>query len=158
MSTVVGTGTLLVGVDVVEVARIARLLDRESERMHRTIATPAEVAWVSDAGPGAATVRTAALFAVKEAVIKALGGRPPRFRWPQIELVATRGHAVEPVLDAFAAGVGLAASTDVLVVLSGGCLDRVGLRLGRASAAVVGRWGVRDGRVFAAAVCRRGDR
>lgn len=60
------------GVDIVEVDRIADLLQRHGERFRRRVYTDRE--W-EDAGGRAESL--AARFAAKEAVIKALGSREP---------------------------------------------------------------------------------
>ncbi len=60
------------GVDIVEVERIAELLQRHGERFRRRVYTDRE--W-DDSGGRAESL--AARFAAKEAVIKALGSREP---------------------------------------------------------------------------------
>ncbi|SHN27609.1 4'-phosphopantetheinyl transferase superfamily protein [Cryptosporangium aurantiacum] len=120
-----------VGIDVVEVDRVARLVARYGGRLRRTIGSPAEASWA------ASTVRVAALFAVKEATVKAVGGRPPGFRWSGVSV--TPSDAVSPVLDALVDGVGLTSFSGVRV-------DWPGAFSG------VGRWGAADGHVYAAVV------
>lgn len=72
-----------VGVDVVDVARLARVLDRTPRVAERVFAT-GERAY---AGRGDESVRRlAARFAAKEAAAKALGA-PSRARWREIEVV-----------------------------------------------------------------------
>jgi holo-[acyl-carrier protein] synthase len=132
----------VIGVDVLEAARVERLLARYGRRMHRTIATPAETAWV-----GSSALRMAGLFAVKEAVIKALGGRGQGFRWTDIVVVP--GVRPEPLpavavaaLDGFAAGIPATTLTPVLAELQGN------LPASRA----VARWGGCGGYLYAVAV------
>lgn len=76
-----------VGCDVVEVARIARLLARRPAARD-TLFTPAEQAdAVRDGvgpGDGAAVRRLAARFAAKEAVVKLLGR--PAMAWTDVEV------------------------------------------------------------------------
>jgi phosphopantethiene--protein transferase domain len=77
--TVVG-----IGVDVVEVDRIARALARWGEAFTRRIYTAAEV---SRADAGASRMsRLAARFAAKEAVMKALGVGWRALAWRDIEI------------------------------------------------------------------------
>jgi holo-[acyl-carrier protein] synthase len=59
---------LAVGVDMVEIPRLARALDRWGERFLRRIYTPAEIAYCRGRVP-----ELAVRFAAKEAVSKALG-------------------------------------------------------------------------------------
>jgi holo-[acyl-carrier protein] synthase len=63
---IVGTG-----VDIVEVARINRLLEKHSPRFEKKVFTPDEILYCqSKAEPG---IHFAARFAIKEAVMKCLG-------------------------------------------------------------------------------------
>lgn len=75
-----------IGVDVVEVGRIARALDRWGEAFVRRIYTPAEIAR-TEAGV-ARTARLAARFAAKEAVMKALGVGWRALAWRDIEITS----------------------------------------------------------------------
>jgi holo-[acyl-carrier protein] synthase len=79
------------GMDVVEIARIDRILRGPAARAERFLArvfTPAERAYcdarVDRAG------RYAARFAAKEAAVKALGA-PPGVRWTELEVVRAEG-------------------------------------------------------------------
>ncbi len=59
------------GVDIVEVARINRLLEKHSPRFEKKVFTPGEILYCqSKADPGS---HFAARFAAKEAVMKCLG-------------------------------------------------------------------------------------
>lgn len=59
------------GIDIVEVARINRLLEKHARRFEEKIFTPDEILYCqSKAEPG---IHFAARFAVKEAVMKCLG-------------------------------------------------------------------------------------
>ncbi len=60
------------GIDLVEVARIERLLEEHGERFLARIYTQGEVAYAS-ANPARRAEHLAARFAAKEAVMKALG-------------------------------------------------------------------------------------
>lgn len=74
------------GVDVIEVARIARSLERGGERFERRVFTPAEIAACRSAGRPA--LHYAVRFAAKEAVMKAVGtGWARGVRWVDIETV-----------------------------------------------------------------------
>jgi holo-[acyl-carrier protein] synthase len=91
------------GIDVVEVGRIARLLDGPAERATRFLArcfTPAERTFC-EARRDRAT-RYAARFAAKEAAVKALGA-PPGVGWHDFEVVRPEGRAPSLVLTGRAA-------------------------------------------------------
>lgn len=66
----------MIGVDIVDVSRVAAAAKRSSGRFLTRLCTPDEQAWV--AGDD---TRLAAVFALKEAWIKAKAGRPPGFAW-----------------------------------------------------------------------------
>lgn len=121
------------GMDVVEIARIARVLGGPPARAERFLArcfTPAERAYCDARVDRAA--RYAARFAAKEAAVKALGA-PPGVRWIDLEVSraegapslalagaaadAGRGLGVERVLLTITHDGGIAAAT---VVLEGG--------------------------------------
>lgn len=89
---------LSVGVDLTEIPRIRRALDRWGERFLRRIYTPAEVAYCRGRVP-----ELAARFAAKEAISKALGTGLVGVSWVEMEvladhrgkpLVALRGRAL----------------------------------------------------------------
>ncbi len=72
------------GVDVIEIARIERVLDDRGDRFERRVFTPAEI----DAcrGTGRPASHFAVRFAAKEAVMKAVGtGWARGVRWVDIE-------------------------------------------------------------------------
>jgi hypothetical protein len=148
--TVTAAPPLLFGVDAVPVERVRKLLPAYGDRFARRLATRAEAAWA-----GGSAERLAALFAVKEAAVKCLAGRPPGFRWQTVELAVEPGvepgpgpgvepgpepgpgpgagppavsGAVAATFEAFAAGVELDAGADVACRLTGVALDR-GLEL-----------------------------
>ena len=73
---------LAVGVDMIEVARIERGINRHGERFLQRFFTPQEVAYCA----GRIT-SLAGRFAVKEAVGKALGTGIGNVRWTDIEVV-----------------------------------------------------------------------
>ena len=75
------------GVDIVETARIQRLVDRLGNRFLQRVFTPEEQADCANRGKGAAR-SLAVRFAAKEAVSKALGtGIGPHAAWTDIEIV-----------------------------------------------------------------------
>ncbi|OQA44552.1 MAG: Holo-(acyl-carrier-protein) synthase [Chloroflexi bacterium ADurb.Bin325] len=80
---------LAVGTDLVEVARIARAIDRHGARFLRRVFTPAELAACGGAEPGAAlrVESLAARWAAKEAVAKALGTGIGHVAWLEIEVL-----------------------------------------------------------------------
>ncbi len=90
MSTIVGTG-----IDVIEVARIERALNRAltGERFRRRVFTEGEIAYCESRGlPRYQSY--AARFAAKEATMKAMGtGWNRNVGWSEIEVVRQRGKA-----------------------------------------------------------------
>ena len=82
---------LAVGVDLVEVARIAATLDRFTQRFLERVFTAAEIA-ITGHNPA----RLAGRFAVKEACAKALGTGIDGPRWRDIECL--RDDAGKPLL------------------------------------------------------------
>ncbi len=86
------------GMDVVEVGRIARILDGPAGRSTRFLArcfTPAERAFCEARHDRAS--RYAARFAAKEAAVKALGA-PLGVRWQDLEVTRSEGLAPTLVL------------------------------------------------------------
>jgi len=80
-----GRTMLSVGVDMAEIPRIRRALDRWRERFLRHVFTPAEVAYCRG------RVRElAARFAAKEAISKALGTGLVGVSWVEMEILADR--------------------------------------------------------------------
>jgi len=75
-------GVLAVGVDLVEIRRVAALAERYGERFMRRVFTAAELA---DCGDRAESL--AARWAAKEAVVKALGTGFGPVSFPEIELL-----------------------------------------------------------------------
>ncbi|MCX2726102.1 holo-ACP synthase [Thermomicrobium sp. 4228-Ro] len=78
-------GTIEVGVDVIEIWRIERALERFGERFLRRIYTEAERTRYAERLP-----ELAARFAAKEAVMKALGTGIRGVRWRDIEVLPNR--------------------------------------------------------------------
>lgn len=84
-----------IGVDIVDVARIQALLDRYGERFLRRVFTEAEMAYAMRSVNRAE--RLAGRFAVKEAMMKALGtGKSQGILWRDVETV--RGAFGNPVV------------------------------------------------------------
>jgi holo-[acyl-carrier protein] synthase len=89
-----------VGIDVVEVARIAALLARHGERALERLCHPGE----ADRSRAALDQHVAGLFAAKEAVLKALGtGWAAGLTLRQVEVVRAAGGAPGVRLHAAAA-------------------------------------------------------
>jgi len=74
---------LSVGVDIIEIARIAHALARFGERFLRRIYTPREIAYCRGRIP-----ELAARFAAKEAISKALGTGINGISWVEMEILA----------------------------------------------------------------------
>jgi len=75
-----------IGVDIVEPARIAGMIERHGERFLQRTFTPGEIAYSS--GRKRAVEHFAARWAAKEAVAKALGtGISRRVHWKDIEVI-----------------------------------------------------------------------
>jgi holo-[acyl-carrier protein] synthase len=82
-----------IGVDIVDIARIQALLDRYGERFLRRVYTEKETAYAM--GGANRAERLAGRFAVKEAVMKALGtGKSLGILWRDVETV--RGRMGKP--------------------------------------------------------------
>ena len=78
-----------IGADLVDIARIQTLLDRYGERFLRRVYTEAETAYAMRGANKAE--RLAGRFAVKEAVMKALGtGKSQGILWRDVETVRGR--------------------------------------------------------------------
>lgn len=78
-----------VGVDIIEIGRIAKTVKRFGERFFERIYTPSEIAYCRGRAP-----QLAARFAAKEAVMKALGTGTRGVSWKEIEV--TRKGTGEP--------------------------------------------------------------
>jgi len=71
-----------VGIDVIEIARVARVLRRHPDRFLRRVYTAEEVAFCRGRVP-----ELAARFAAKEAIMKALGTGARGLAWREIEIL-----------------------------------------------------------------------
>ena len=82
-----------IGIDIVDIARIQELLDRYGERFLRRVFTEAETAYAMSGAHKAE--RLAGRFAVKEALMKALGtGKTQGILWKDVETL--RGRVGKP--------------------------------------------------------------
>jgi len=83
-----------VGVDIVDISRIQSLLDRYGERFLRRVYTEAETAYAM--GGENRAERLAGRFAVKEAMMKALGtGKSQGILWRDVETLRARSGKPE---------------------------------------------------------------
>lgn len=90
MKAIFGTG-----IDIVEVARIERSLERHGDHFRERVFTPSEIAYCDAQGTKKRMQCYAARFAAKEAISKALGtGIGKAFDW--IDLEIARGPEGEP--------------------------------------------------------------
>ncbi len=78
-----------VGVDIIEISRVAATVDRFGDRFLRRIYTATEIAYCRGRAP-----QLAARFAAKEAVMKALGTGTHGVGWQEVEV--TRQRTGEP--------------------------------------------------------------
>jgi len=96
------------GIDLVEVPRIKRLLERKGERALVRLFSPSEIEYALRARPPLSYQRLAARFAAKEAFIKALGrpvpfremeviskGRQPYLRWRGNDYPLSLSHTAD---------------------------------------------------------------
>ncbi|MSR41122.1 MAG: holo-[acyl-carrier-protein] synthase [Phycisphaerales bacterium] len=82
-----------VGIDLIEISRIEKLLTEHGERFAERVYTEAERAYCETGGQQR-SARYAARFAVKEAVMKALGtGLTIGFAWTDVETVRAANGA-----------------------------------------------------------------
>lgn len=100
-----------IGVDIVQIDRIERLLERHGDRFLARVMTDGERAYCArHKNP---TPSIAARFAAKEAVLKALGtGWSGGIRWQDVEVV--RGDAGPPVIALHGAAAAIAAGKGVV--------------------------------------------
>lgn len=140
---------VLVGVDIVDAARLARAAGRGGAVFTEHLTTPAEREL------GAEEVA----FSVKESFIKAVGGRPPGFTWHDFEARAGRPAAwARRLLDEAAAeltaSTGLALTAGSSYAVRGACeravLVRLAPRRGRVAGAA--RWGMGAGLLVSLAI------
>jgi holo-[acyl-carrier protein] synthase len=82
-----------IGIDLVDIARVERLLDAKGRRVLERLFTPAEVAYAMARSRPA--MHLAARLAAKEAAFKALAGSDDArlIGWREVEVVARAGHS-----------------------------------------------------------------
>lgn len=78
----------MVGVDLIEIERIAQAVQRWGDRFLLRVYTPGELAYARGRPP-----QLAARFAAKEAVMKALGTGVRGVGWREVEVVRAPGQA-----------------------------------------------------------------
>lgn len=103
-----------VGIDVVEMDRFRRVLDRHPERFLRRVFTEAEVRYCRGR-----VAELAARFAAKEATMKALGTGVRGVGWRDIEVLPNRRG--KPILTLYARGLARAEAiglTDIDITLT----------------------------------------
>jgi holo-[acyl-carrier protein] synthase len=76
---------MAVGIDIIEIGRVRKVLERHPERFLRRVYTPEEVAFCRGR-----VSELAARFAAKEAVMKALGTGARGLAWREIEILPNR--------------------------------------------------------------------
>ena len=81
------------GVDLIEIERVAGVLERHGERFLRRVFTPGEIAYCRGRAPN-----LAARFAAKEAVMKSLGTGFRGVGWRDVEVVRAPSGAPSPRL------------------------------------------------------------
>ncbi|APU13230.1 MULTISPECIES: 4'-phosphopantetheinyl transferase superfamily protein [Actinoalloteichus] len=165
------TVAVLLGVDIVERGRLRRMLSDLGDVYLRQVATPSERklhTGAADAAPD---------FAVKECLIKAVGGRPDGFSWHDFERASAVGSVPPPapavpaqaeeiddevtaLLDEAAAGLGAATgfaltTTDTYAVRGASrtaALARLAPGQGGLSVTGAARWGLDESVLVALAV------
>jgi holo-[acyl-carrier protein] synthase len=96
-----------IGIDVVEIARIRRLMERWQDRFLRRVFTEGELAYAL--GRHDPAQHLAARFAAKEATLKALGtGLRMGVNWRELEVRRERGQAPTMVLTGRSRAIALA--------------------------------------------------
>jgi len=84
---------LIVGIDIVELKRVAQVVERWGDRFLQRIYTPQELAYCRGRIP-----QLAARFAAKEAVMKALGTGIRGVGWKEVEVQRQRGKGPTIIL------------------------------------------------------------
>ena len=80
--------TLTTGVDIIEISRVSRVLERYGQRFLERIFTPGEIAYCRER-----PANLAARFADKEATMKALGTGVRGVGWKDIEVIHLKSGA-----------------------------------------------------------------
>ena len=79
---------LTTGIDIIEISRVARVLEQYGRRFLERVFTPDEIAYCRERPPN-----LAARFAAKEATMKALGTGVRGVGWKDIEVVRAESGA-----------------------------------------------------------------
>lgn len=104
-----------IGVDLVQIERIRRLMERWHDRFLQRVFTPDEIAYAL--GRRDPAEHLAARFAAKEATLKALGtGLTMGVRWREMEVRRARGERPTLVISGRTAAVGAARGVRALHV------------------------------------------
>ncbi|KID30441.1 4'-phosphopantetheinyl transferase [Prauserella rugosa] len=151
-------GTVLFGVDVLDIRRIVRAIDYSGSAYVRHVAADDELLPDPDVA-----VATAATVAVKEALIKAVGGRPPGFTWhdfarrPNPPDLPESSRLLGELAPQITRDTGITLGAQCTYRIRGASHDAALARLGVTatdgpSVAGVARWGRRDDTVVALAV------
>ncbi len=112
MATVVG-----VGVDILEVRRLARAYERFGDRLVERVFTPEEAAYCLGRADWASAL--AGRFAAKEAVLKAISPEPPHgLMFREINIRADGGRPAVALTGAAAAAAAARGVTRVFVSIS----------------------------------------
>ncbi|MGW5050517.1 4'-phosphopantetheinyl transferase superfamily protein [Actinokineospora sp. NPDC004072] len=144
---------VLVGVDVVEVDRISRAVAYSGPAYAHHVCAPDEQPLHEDP-----ELATAATVAVKECLVKALGGRPPGFSWHDFTAEGDGGGDwARPLLDAavpeFAATTDIALTRFSAYAVRGASAAAALARFpGGAGVAAAARWGWRGNLIVALAI------
>ncbi len=77
-----------IGIDIIEIERIAKALERHGEQFRRRLFTPTERQKEAILSPPALAIHYAGRFAAKEAVVKALGTGFHGIDWHDIEILS----------------------------------------------------------------------
>jgi len=106
-------GIVGIGIDMVEVARVAAAVERHGDRFLARVFTPAEAEYCRSRGVPAQHL--AGRFAVKEAVLKALRtGWGDGILWREVEV--SRGPAGEPSVELSGAAARRAAKMGIVTI------------------------------------------
>jgi phosphopantetheinyl transferase (holo-ACP synthase) len=155
------TVPFLFGVDVMAVDRVQAAMARQPTRLAATVADPAEWRRFPTTAPALAC---AALLTLKEATIKAIGGRPVGTGWRGTEIVGPGSELPDPIaglVEEFIRAVRVPAGYRVGLRLDHAHDRAAALQLGPAPTgrggdgsawtSGLGWWGERDGEVYAVA-------
>jgi len=87
-----------VGTDIIEIDRVAGIVERWGDRFLSRVFTPREIGYARKKGEGSFAASLAARFAAKEAVLKALGTGLRNCRWLEIEIDSEFGSGRPKVI------------------------------------------------------------